>query len=117
MGFIHQQARAADFILSEANGQRSRENAVLEAVDTDQVAGTLLTKKASGSYAPYTGPGADEENPISADAVLYAGVPASGESQQIVIVARASEVASALLVGLDASARATLEKQGVIVRD
>lgn len=117
MGFIHQQARAADFILSEANGQRSRENVVLDPVDTDQVAGTLLTKKESGNYAPYAGPGADQDNPIPADAVLYAGVPASDAPQQIVIVARAAEVASALLVGLDAPARTTLEKQGVIVRD
>lgn len=116
MPFIHQQARTADFILSEANGQRSRENAILAATLVTLAAGQLLTQGGDGKYVAYAGPGADLDEPITADAVLYGNVPASDEDQQVVVIARDAELAGDLLVGLDAPARVALGAAGIIVR-
>ncbi|CAB3898020.1 head decoration protein [Achromobacter sp. ACM03] len=116
MPFIHQQARTADFILSEANGQRSRENAILAATLVALAAGQLLTLGDDGKYAAYAGPGADPGAPITADAVLYGNAPVSDDDQQIVVIARDAELAGVLLVGLDAPARVALQSAGIIVR-
>lgn len=116
MSFVYQKARTADFILSEANGQRSRENALLAATLVTLAAGQLLTLGANGKYVAYAGPGADPEAPIKADAALYSNVPVSDEDQQIVVIARDAELAADLLVGLDAPAREALAVAGIIVR-
>lgn len=116
MPFIHQQARTADFILSEANGQRSRENGILAATTVALAAGQLLTLGADGKYVSYAGPGADPEAPISADAVLYSNVPVSDADQQIVVIARDAELARSLLVGLDAAGEAALAAAGILIR-
>lgn len=116
MPFTHQQPRTADFILSEANGQRSRENGVLAATTVALLAGQLLTLGGDGKYVAYAGPGADPEAPIAADAILYANVPASDADQQIVVIARDAEVASQLLIALDAGGEAALAANGIIVR-
>lgn len=116
MPFIHQQARTADFILSEANGQRSRENALLAATLVTLAAGQLLTQGGDGKYVVYSGPGADPDAPITADAVLYSNVPASDADQQIVVIARDAELTGELLAGVDAPARVALGAAGIIVR-
>ncbi|SSW68513.1 head decoration protein [Achromobacter agilis] len=116
MPFINQQARTADFILSEANGQRSRENAILAATLVTLAAGQLLTLGDDGKYVAYAGPGADPDAPITADAVLYGNAPVSDDDQQIVVIARDAELAGELLVGLDAPARVALQSAGIIVR-
>lgn len=54
MPFIHQAARAADFILSEANGQRSRENIVIAAGSGVVHAGTLIAKITAANAATAT---------------------------------------------------------------
>ncbi|MNY01125.1 hypothetical protein D3C86_1336430 [compost metagenome] len=79
-------------------------------------AGRLLTLGANGKYVAYTGPGADPEAPIKADAALYSNAPVSDEDQQIVVIARDAELAADLLVGLDAPAHETLAAAGIIVR-
>lgn len=116
MSFTYQQPRTADFILSEASGQRSRENGVLAATAVDLFAGQLLTLGGDGKYVAYAGPGENEEAPIAADAVLYGNVPASDADQQIVVIARDAEVARELLVALDVAGGATLSANGIIVR-
>ncbi|MEN5162585.1 head decoration protein [Achromobacter kerstersii] len=116
MSFVYQKARTADFILSEANGQRSRENALLAATLVTLAAGQLLTLGGNGKYVAYAGPGADPDAPIKADAVLYSNVPVSDADQQIVVIARDAELAASLLVGMDAPGRETLGAAGIIVR-
>lgn len=54
MSFIHQHARAADFILSEANGQQSRENIVIAAGSGVVHAGTLIAKITAANAATVT---------------------------------------------------------------
>ena len=116
MSFTHQKPRAADFMLSEASGQRSRETGEMAAITTDAYAGQVLAKDADGRYTPFTGKGDLPDAPVKAVGVLYAGVPASEEPQDIVVISRDAEVAGALLLGLDADAYADLAGQDVIVR-
>lgn len=211
MTFIHQAARPADFILSEANGQRSRENIVLAAgsgvvhagtviakvtaanaatataasgntgngtvgtftVTSDAVSGTYsveITEAAAnggtflvtgpdgteigtgevgtpysgagltftvadgttdfakgdswtiavtanlGEWVPYDDDGTDDGR-RAATGVLYATVDATASDVQGVAIVRDAEVASALLIGLDAAGRADLLALGVIARD
>ena len=116
MPFIHQQARTVDFILSEANGQRSRENAILAATLVVLAAGQLLTLGDDGKYTAYAGPGSDPGAPLTADAVLSGNAPVSDDDQQVVVIARDAELAGVLLVGLDAPARVALQSTGIIVR-
>ncbi|NHC62185.1 head decoration protein [Paenalcaligenes suwonensis] len=116
MGFTEQKPRAADFLMSEANGQRSRENIVVIGVETDLYAGQLLALRADGNYEPYKGPGDDEENPVKAAGVLYAGLPASTELRQAVCIKRDAEVAKELLIGLDKPAQFELAALGIVGR-
>lgn len=209
--FVYQKARSADFILSEANGQRSRANVVISAgsgvleagmllailtaanaatataaagnvgngvfgpvtVDSQAITGTYtvrITEAAAnggafilydpsenpvgdglvgsaftggglaftvadgatdfdvgdnwsiavqaglGEYVPYDDDGANDGR-RTVSGVLYAGVDASTRDVQAVAVVRDAEVAAALLIGLDAPARADMEAAGVLVRD
>lgn len=116
MPFTHQKPRAADFLLSEANGQRSRETGEMAAITADAYAGQVLAKDADGRYIPFTGKGDLPDAPVKAAGILYAGVPASTEPQAIVVIPRDAEVAGALLLGLDADATADLAGLGVIIR-
>lgn len=115
MGFIEQQPRAANFILSEANGQRSRENIVLAPTLTPLMAGQVLAVDDSGLHVPYEGAGT-EDDPVTASGVLYAAVPASEQEQQAVKIARDAELSETQLIGLETSAIADLEAVGLIVR-
>lgn len=116
MSFNHQKPRAADFLLSEANGQRSRETGEMAAITADAYAGQILAKDPDGRYIPFTGKGDLSDAPVKAVGILYAGVSASAEPQAIVVIPRDAEVAGALLLGLDADATADLAGMGVIVR-
>lgn len=116
MPFIEQKPRAADFLLSEANGQRSRETGEMAAITADVYAGQVLAKGADGRYVPFAGKGDLPDDPVRAVGVLYAGVPASAQPQAIAVIRRDAEVASALLLGLDADATTDLAEQGIIVR-
>lgn len=115
MGFIEQKPRTADFLLSEANGQRSRENIFLK-TDKALPAGQLLAVGADGVYVPYGGAGDDPENQVVVAGVLYAGALASEDTQPAVAIVRDAEVAGGLLVGLDEPSSASLAKLGVLVR-
>jgi len=54
MPFVHQQPRAADFILSEANGQRSRENIIVSAGSGIVAAGTVIARITAANAATVT---------------------------------------------------------------
>jgi len=62
MSFTHQAARAADFILSEANGQRSRENIIMAAGSGVVHAGTLIAKITAANAATATPAGGNTGN-------------------------------------------------------
>lgn len=204
MPFVIEQNRTAEFLLSEAHGQRSRENAILGPTTVPLQAGQLLALSGAGTAtaAPKaggnTGNGtvsavtikssaksgvyraifttatkftvvdpeghdlvdgrtgtayatdlgftitaggtafvADDEFVITvapamgiyaaydptkaatapASAVLYDNVPANTASNYVVVIRRDAELSADLLVGLDATSRAALVDQGLIVRD
>jgi hypothetical protein len=54
MGYTYQQPRAADFLLSEANGQLSRENVTINAGAGQLAAGTLISKLTAANAATVT---------------------------------------------------------------
>lgn len=87
-----------EHIISEANGARSREQAVLAAGNLE--AGTVLALNGSGDYVQLAPAAADGTE--TARAVLYAGVDASAAPQPCVVHVRACEVSEADLVFPDA---------------
>jgi hypothetical protein len=111
--FIEQQSRIADFLLSEAPGYRSRENAVLAGPDEPLPAGQVLAV-VGGKYVPYV---AADAATAPAAAILYAPAPASDTDLLVAVIVRDAEVAEALLVDVDAAAIADLVDVGIIVRD
>ncbi|WP_336971872.1 head decoration protein [Alcaligenes sp. PF14] len=116
MPFIEQKPRTADFLLSEANGSRSRETGEMAPTTTAIYAGQLLALNADGRYIPFAGKGDEPDSPVKAVGVLYANVPASEQPQAVVVIKRDAEVAGEPLLGLDADATTDLQDVGVIVR-
>lgn len=211
MPFTHQAARAADFILSEANGQRSRENIIIAAgsgvvqagtliaeitaanaatstaaagntgngtvgtitVSSEAVTGTYVVEITEatedggafvvtspvgaevgtgevgtvfsggglsftisdgatdfaegdawtlevqanlGEWTPYDEDGANDGRRAAAG-ILYAAVDATEVDVQAVAIVRDAEVATALLIGLDAAGRTDLQALGILPRD
>ncbi len=103
-----------EFILSEANGNRSRRTGVLisgQNLLVGQVVG-LIT--ASSKYSAYV-PGASDGTETVAG-ILYASVDASAADADCVVVSDDAEVKSALLVGNDVAGTVDLEARGVRVR-
>jgi len=110
----------AEFILSEANGYRSREMVRL-AVGEDLEAGTVLGRvTASGEYVQWN-PGAEPpDGSETADAILYGHAHNPDSGQRVAIVARDAEVDGAKLIwpeGADVEAGiADLAEQNILVR-
>lgn len=108
---------AGEFLLSEANGTRSREEITLAPTTVDLPAGQLLGKlTASGEYAPYDPAVDPADGSETVAAVLWAPVAASTEAQRTVGVVRDAEVIERLLTGLDAACKAGLLAQGLVIR-
>lgn len=118
MTSITETGHAGGFILSEANGNRSREEATIVS-GQNLGAGAVLGKiSASGKYTAYDdGAGTGEQTAV---AVLYADCDASGGDTQATIVARDAEVNGEEIVfasGVDeAGAVVDLAGVGIIVR-
>lgn len=108
----------AEFLLSEANGERSRETVTIVSGQNLKAGAVLGKVTASGKYAAYDSTKSDGTQ--TAIAVLYADVDASSADADGVIIARDAEVASDLLVwatGTDKAGGATdLLTPGIIVR-
>lgn len=103
----------AEFLLSEGDGQISRERIVVKA-GVALPAGQVLGVTGTGEYAPYDN-AANDGSEIAA-AVLYAPLPASDAPRPAAAIVRLAEVAGSLLTGLDAAGRADLAERYVIVR-
>ncbi|SDF22608.1 head decoration protein [Phytopseudomonas seleniipraecipitans] len=120
MTIVTQGARSADFLLSEASGQRSRAQVSLLATAVAIAAGTIVALSGAG-YAPYEAAEVDPQNPdaeveVPTLAILYNNKPPSEEVQLAAVIARDAEVDRSLLIGLDDAAEAVLVAQGIIIR-
>jgi Bacteriophage lambda head decoration protein D len=112
---------AAEFVLSEANGDRSRENANVGASQTIAVGAVLGKLTTGGNYVPLA-PAASDGSQTPAGIALYPLVTAAGESGKIAVIARDAEVNGKLLGWGGATAPqitaaiASLALAGIIVR-
>ena len=121
MATLTEDFHAGAFIVSEANGHRSRESVTI-ASGQNLKAGAVLGKiTASGKYAAYDNAATDGTE--TAAAVLWDAVDASGGDKPGAIIARDAEVATAALVfaaGQDSTAQtaalADLKAVGIIAR-
>lgn len=90
MTVLNETNHAGEFMVSEANGTRSRDAGVL-ASGEDLVAGTVVGKvAASGKFAQHDPSASDGSE--SASAILFAGVDASTADAPCVVIARDAEV-------------------------
>jgi hypothetical protein len=106
--------RAGEFLVSEGNGQYSRDTVTLIS-GQDLEAGAVLGKiTASGKYTAYNSGAADGSE--TAAAVLYAKTDASAGDTDAVVVSRHAEVSTELLDGSDADALDDLAAIGIIAR-
>lgn len=105
-----EQVHPGEFVLSEGNGEISRETVTLLATEEVIAAGTVMSADGDGKYVPFaTG--------AATAAILYerSGVDADVD-QQVAVIARDAEVARALLTGLTTESEAALGAVGIIVR-
>lgn len=118
---ITESTHAAEFLVSEANGWRSRKTITI-AKGAALTAGTVLgTVTASGQYAQHD-PKATDGTEV-ATGILYGNVDATAADQQAVAIVRDAEVARAGLTfktGIanadKKAAMAALETAGVVAR-
>lgn len=112
MPILNASPKFADIILSEANGQKSRENAIVTMVSAVALkSGTVLTKSGT-KYVRYAG------GATAADAVLVTDLPAQALAGDVkaLVIARDAEINAAGLVLSDANAVMKLALTGIIVR-
>lgn len=118
---LEETTRTAEFLASEANGDRSRD-AITVAHTSDLEPGTVLGQvTTSGKYKRFDPDGADGSE--TAAAVLYAAanaaagdVRAVGISRDAVVVRRALAFADGVEQGDKDAALASLEARGVVSR-
>lgn len=104
---------AAAFLLSEGNGQISRE-AITVAAGAALPSGQVLGIDANGKYVAYDDAAVDTSN--IAAGILYAPLAASAEDRFAVGIVRLAEVAAAGLTGLDVAGAADLKSRNIIAR-
>lgn len=96
MPTFNEPVRPLEFLVSEANGQLSRQQVVIAIAAPAMVAGTVLGRiTANGQYTIYNNGAADGSE--VADAVLAYDVPDSAAVQNAVVIDRLAEVQGALL--------------------
>lgn len=114
MTILNEGARAGAFLLSEAAGQRSREQVTLLALTAAAPAGTVLVLD-TGGYKPYVAP-----DPVVAItkplAILFNNKPVSTDKQDAAVIVRDAEVDGDVLFGLNSAVASALASQGIIVR-
>jgi len=107
--------RTGEFLLSEANGTRSREEVVIAAASGNIAAGTIMAKlTAGGQYVPFAAGGTGGAQ--TAAGIAHAAIANSAAIQKATVYVRDCEVAGVHLTGLTAPATVTLATLGVIVR-
>lgn len=96
MAILTDAPHTGEYIVSEANGFRSREEVTVDATVGAMAAGTVLVKSGE-NYVAAAG--------VNAEAILYEGI-AAGETAKRTITARDSEVNLASLTFADGIAEA-----------
>jgi co-chaperonin GroES (HSP10) len=117
---LTEKARAAGFILSEANGQRSRDNIMIAAGEGELEAGTVVAYKTStGKYVVYQ----NDETDLAAKAIIIYPVNATSADVEVAAIVRDAEVIGPQLrwantedTGDRDAAVADLASVGIIVR-
>ena len=110
---VTETTRAGEFLVSEANGKRSRETIVL--TGGPYVAGQVLgVITASGKYTVYAPAAVDGTE--TAAGVLWASADGSVADVSAVAIVRDAEVSTDLLTGSDAAAVIDFAAAGVITR-
>ncbi|QDQ24938.1 head decoration protein [Chitinimonas arctica] len=103
-----------EYLLSEGEGQISRE-AIVVAAGPFLPAGQMLgIKTVGGEYVPYNN--AANDGSEVAVGILYAPLPESTVARRAVAHIRLCEVSAERLIGLDAAGRADLKVRHLIVR-
>lgn len=105
---------AAEFLLSEGNGQISRESITVAAGDALPAGQVLGIITATGKYTDYDNTATDGSE--VAAGILYAPLAASASDRNGVAIVRLAEVIEARLTGLDDAGRADLKTRNIIVR-
>lgn len=104
-----------EFLLSEANGTRSREKGKLDASAAALEPGTLLGKlTAGGDLVAYSNGASDGSQ--TCVGILYAKAPDVATDQGVTYIARDAEVMGSQLIGSDAAAVTDMLALGIIVR-
>lgn len=122
MAALNETKHAGGFILSEANGNRSRENVTIAASQTLQAGAVLGKVTSTGHYAVYNND-TNDGTETAAGILLNPVTTGSGETKAAAIIARDAEVLGEELVwgatqdGTDQAAGiADLQSLGIIVR-
>lgn len=115
----HEPQHTGEYLISEANGSRSREQAVL--AEGRLPAGAVLAKNSTGDFVQLDAAGASPKN--KAAAILYSAVDATQGPAPCVVHARDCEVAAADLrwpEGITEAQQTTatnnLKAEGIILR-
>ena len=107
--------RTGEFLLSESNGTRSRDEVTFASGAGVVLPGTLVGQiTASKKFAPYLNTATDGSE--VAKGIAYARVDATAADAPGVIIDRDAEAAGIFLTGLDDAGKADLAALGVIVR-
>jgi hypothetical protein len=107
--------RAEGFLLSEANGTRSREVGTLAASQTI-VPGRLLGRRTTGGQIAAYDNAASDGTEACIGIALRAAVTGASETVDLAFIARDAEVLGSELVGLDTAGSADLAALGIIIR-
>jgi len=107
--------RAEGFLLSEANGTRSREVGTLAASQTI-VPGRLLGRRTTGGQLAAYNDAATDGTQTCIGIALRGAVTGAGQTVDLAYIARDAEVLGSQLVGLDAAGSADLAALGIIIR-
>lgn len=113
MEILHEGNHIGEFLLSEGEGQISREQIEVAPTPVALQSGQVLAVDADGFYVPFDVEAAEEHPAV---AVLYSAVGVSDMPQPASIVARLAEVAQARLTGFVPEAAASLLEKTIVVR-
>lgn len=114
MAIQNETTHAGEFLLSEGNGNISREQVVI-ASGENLAAGAVVGKiTASGKYVAYNDAGVAGEE--VAAGILYEAVDASAADANGVIIARLAEVDASLITGGDANGDTDLNGLNIFLR-
>lgn len=107
MTVFNEGRHAAEFLVSEANGHRSRETITIASGEDLEAGAVLGQVTADSTYKEYNPGNADGSE--TAVAVLYDAVDATGGEEPGVIIARDAEVDAAALSWFDGATQGEID--------